>query len=75
MCGGVATLELVNVKLALAAGVVHVANLAKDGPLCPALVVNATDGPQAACQAQGHKCQLSPSQAPREQVGCGCKAE
>lgn len=59
VCGGVATLKLVNIKLALAAGVVHVANLPEDGPLCPALVVDATDGPQAACQAQGHKCQLS----------------
>lgn len=53
VCGGVATLELVHIKLALAAGVVHVANLPEDGPLRPALVVNATDGPQAACQAQG----------------------
>ena len=40
-----------NAQLALAAFEVHVPNLAEDGPLSPALVVNAADTPHAACVA------------------------
>lgn len=47
--GGVATLKLAHVKLALAAGIVHVADLPEDSPLCPAVIMDATDGPEAAC--------------------------
>jgi len=73
--GAVATLELAHVELALAASVVHVADLPEDGPLCPALVVYAADGPEAACRARGRSVSSPPrSEASGEQVGCGCKA-
>ena len=45
--------ERVYVELAPAALVVHVADLAEDGPLSPALVVDAADGPHAACGRGG----------------------
>lgn len=48
--GRVFPLELTHVELALAAGVVHVAHLAKNRSFGPALVVNAADGPHAACE-------------------------
>lgn len=40
-------LELGNVKLPKAAFVVHVADLSENGSLCPALVVDSTNGPHA----------------------------
>ena len=40
-----------HVKFALASIVVHVSDLAKHWPFCPALVVDATDGPHATCHA------------------------
>lgn len=46
-------LELRYVKLPEAAFVVHVADLPEHGPLCPALVVDAADGPHAACGRAG----------------------
>ena len=53
LLAAVARHEGVHVELALAALVVHVADLAEDGPLSPALVVDAADGPHAACRRTG----------------------
>lgn len=47
---GVLPLKLRHIKLPLAASIIHIANFAKDGPLCPALVMDATDGPHATCK-------------------------
>ncbi len=50
--GWVLATERVDVKLAFAARVVHVADLAENGPLGPALVVDPDDGPHATCRSE-----------------------
>lgn len=47
--GTVFLLKLGHVKLPGAALVVHVADFSKNWPFCPALVMDPTDGPHAAC--------------------------
>ena len=48
LAGVVFAFKLADVEPPLAAGVVHVADLAKNGPFGPAVVVRPTDGPHAA---------------------------